>query len=81
MKYENINQLSIGMKVKVSDLDNILDTYIILDNLKIIPDKTYGVTYEGTIEAISKEPIRRKKETQTIVFNNSDEIEGWCYYD
>lgn len=81
MKYENINQLSIGMKVKVSDLDNILDTYIILDNLKIIPDKTYGVTYEGTIKAISKEPIHRKKETQTIVFNSSDEIEGWCYYD
>ena len=76
-----INDLSIGMKVKASQLSEILDTYIILTDVHLVKN-TLGIgTFEGIVDNISKQKLKLTKPNSTLIFNDSYEREDCCEYE
>ena len=76
-----IDDLSIGMKVKASQLSEILDTYIILTDVHLVKN-TLGIgTFEGIVDNISKQKLRLTKPNSTLIFNDSYEREDCCEYE
>lgn len=80
-KMYTIDEIRKGMKVKVSQLSNILDTYIILTDVHLVKNNIGIGTFEGTIDCISSEPIRLTKPNSTLVYNDSYERDGYCEYE
>lgn len=80
-KMYTIDEIKYGMKVKASQLSNILDTYIILTDVHLVKNKIGIGTFEGIIDCISREPIRLTKPNSTLVYNDSYEREGYCEYE
>jgi hypothetical protein len=75
------NDLTIGIKVKASQLSDILDTYIILTNVHLVRDN-FGIgTFEGTIDNISDELITLTKPNSILIYNDSYERETCCEYE
>lgn len=68
-KRYKLEELKIGMRVTVRELDNILDTYIIL--IDVVPYTIYDI--RGSIAFIGKEPTR---EIDEIVNKNKDNVFG-----
>lgn len=71
----------IGQRVNAEQLDDILDTYIILTDIRKVRNKIGVCNIEGTIDEFSKEPIRLTKNNSTIVYNDSFEAEDFCGYE
>lgn len=76
-----LSDLSIGMKVKASQLSEILDTYIILTDVHLVKNSLGIGTFEGTIDSISTELIRMTKPNSTLIYNDSYEREDCCEYE
>ena len=72
-------ELKVGLKVRASQLVDILDTYIILKDVKLVKNKLGIGTYEGIISAISKKPLRLTEKNSTLVYNDS--FERGKYYE
>ena len=49
-----LDELKIGMKVKSVELDNIIDTWIVLENATIVQDGPFNTCWQGTVAEISK---------------------------
>lgn len=81
MKYKSVDELKIGMKVTEGQIEDILDTYIILDNAKIIKDGEFNHCWEGVISAISKEKIYATRGDQVLIFNDSFPRQENCCYE
>lgn len=75
------DKLKIGMEVLDSELDNILDTYIILGDVKLVDISPIEKAYQGKIVAISNKLIHPSKEGQTLVFNDSFSRQEYCHYE
>lgn len=72
MKYKSVNELKVGMEVTTEELEDILDTYIVLEDSHLVPrSKTFGTTYKGKIKQISKSMIHPSKNGDVLVFNDS----------
>lgn len=76
-----INDLSIGMKVKASQLSEILDTYIILTDVHLVKNALGIGTFEGIVDNISKQKLKLTKPNSTLIFNDSYEREDCCEYE
>lgn len=76
-----LSDLSIGMKVKASQLSEILDTYIILTDVHLVKNPLGIGTFEGIIDSISTELIRMTKPNSTLIYNDSYEREDCCEYE
>ena len=80
-KIYQFQDLKIGMDVKAEELSNIYDTYIVLDNAKIIGDNGKYST-EGKIMFIGRsldesyDKINKKGKSLSVIFNSSLDIEG-----
>lgn len=71
-----LDEIKVGMRVRISQLDDILDTYIILYNLEDVFDRIGCMTMEGEILDISKK--RSKKDYSYLndvvrIINDSSE--------
>lgn len=74
MKYKSVDELKIGIEVTTEELEDILDTYIILENSHLVPrSETFGTTYKGKIKQISKNMLHPSKNGDVLVFNDSIE--------
>lgn len=76
-----IHDIKVGMRVNSHQLTDILDTYIILTDVKLVKNKIGVGTFQGTIASISKTPIRVTKDKSVLIFNNSLEREDYCEYE
>ena len=76
-----LDDLSVGMKVKASQLSEILDTYIILTDVHLVKNALGIGTFEGNIDSISKKMIRLTKPNSTLIYNDSYEREDCCEYE
>ena len=86
LKYDNVSKLNIndikpGMRVRSSQLADILDTYIVLTDVKLVKNKIGVGTFEGTISSISKTPLRVTKDKSVLVYHDSYEGEEYCEYE
>lgn len=70
-----------GMRVYASQLVDILDTYIMLKDVKLVKNRIGVGTFEGTIASISKTPLRITEEKSVLVYNDSYEREEYCEYE
>lgn len=77
----SLNDINIGMKVTASQLSDILDTYIILTNVRLVKNCLGIGTFEGIIDNISKSEIRITKPNSTLIYNDSYEREDYCEYE
>lgn len=77
-----INELKIGMKVKVSQLENILDTCILLLNSELLPDGDVEgeLIYfgEGETDEYTQLFLSGKKITP-LYFESAEILEGVVY--
>ena len=73
--------IKIGDRVKVSQLEDIFDTYIVLGDVRLVKNNIGIGTFEGIIEVISDEPVRLTKPNTTLVYNNSMYKESYCEYE
>lgn len=74
MKYKSVDELKIGMEVTTEELEDILDTYIILEDSHLVPrSETFGTTYKGKIKKVSKNMLHPSKNGDVLVFNDSIE--------
>ena len=80
-KKYTLNELHIGMRVKADQLSNILDTYIVLTDAHLVKNNIGIGTFEGTIDAISKDEIQLEKPNSTIIYNDSYERDEYCDYE
>lgn len=76
-----LDDLKIGMKVKESQLSDILDTYIILTDVHLVKNEIGVGTFEGIVDSISNHLIRMTKPNSTLVYNNPYEREDCCEYE
>lgn len=76
-----IDDLSIGMKVKASQLSDILDTYIVLTDVQLVKNAIGIGTFEGIVDSFSKDELRLTKPHSTLIFNDSYEREEYCDYE
>lgn len=80
-KKYTLSDLKVGMKVKASQLSEILDTYIVLTDVHLVKN-TLGIgTFEGTVDSISTKLIRLTKPNSTLIYNDSYEREDCCEYE
>ena len=77
----NIGDIKPGMRVRSSQLADILDTYIVLTDVKLVKNKIGVGTFEGTISSISKTPLRVTKDKSVLVYHDSYEREEYCEYE
>ena len=81
----SLNELQIGMQVRESELHEIIDTYIVLNNTKII-DTEDGNDLIGTIWFIGSSlddkyaKLNRQGQQLGIVYNRSMDREGLVDY-
>lgn len=74
MKYKSVNELKVGMEVTTEELEDILDTYIILEDSHLVPrSETFGTTYKGKIKKYPKTCYTHQKNGDVLVFNDSIE--------
>lgn len=76
-----LDDLKIGMKVKASQLSDILDTYIILTDVHLVKNGIGVGTFEGIVDSISNHLIRLTKPNSTLIYNNPYEREDCCGYE
>lgn len=78
-----INELEAyrGKRVRASQLDNILDTYIVLTDVKLVKNRLGIGTFEGVVDAISKKCLKLTKPNSTLIYNDSYDKEGCCEYE
>lgn len=81
MKYLTLDDLKIGMKVKASQLSDILDTYIVLTDVHLVKDELGIGTFEGIIDNISDHLVRMTKPNSALIYNDSYEREDCCEYE
>lgn len=82
MKYKSIDELKVGMEVTSEELEDILDTYIVLENSHLVPKSTtFGTTYKGKIKKVSKSMIHPSKNGDVLIFNDSIERQEYCCYE
>lgn len=70
-----------GMRVRASQLSDILDTYIVLSDVKLVKDKLGIGTVEGIIDDISDTEICLTKPKSILIYNDSYEKEEYCEYE
>ena len=80
-KKYTLDEIQVGMRVKASELSEILDTHIILTDVKLIKNPIGVGTFEGIIDSISKEWKPITKHNSTLIFNDSYEREEYCEYE
>lgn len=73
--------VKIGMRVKSRQLENVLDTYILLTDVKLLKNRIGMTTLDGIVSAISKEPIRITQENSVLIYHDSYEREENCEYE
>mgnify|MGYP006968284743 CR=1 FL=1 len=69
------------MKVTAEQLSDILDTYIVLTDVRLVKNSLGIGTFEGIIDNISKNEIRITKPHSTLIYNDSFEREDYCEYE
>lgn len=77
----SLNDINIGMKVTAEQLSDILDTYIVLTDVRLVKNSLGIGTFEGIIDNISKNEIRITKPHSTLIYNDSFEREDYCEYE
>lgn len=77
----SLNDINIGMKVTAEQLSDILDTYIVLTDVRLVKNSLGIGTFEGIIDNISKNEIRITKPHSTLIYNDSFEREDFCEYE
>ena len=65
-----LGDIKVGMRVKSEQLSEILDTYIILSNVKLVKNRIGIGDWEGTISAVSKEPISITQENSVLIYHD-----------
>lgn len=85
MRRYAINEISTGMTVRESELRDIVDTYVVLDNAEIINTDS-GSDIVGTIWFIGRElddtyaKMDRKGKKLGVIYNRSIDREGFAEY-
>lgn len=89
-KFKSVDELSIGMMVKATQLENIYDICILLANPEGCYDDDGYYTIQGKICFIGNEPNNCKKAFEDNIINNvkpamityhKDEITEGIYYE
>lgn len=83
MKKIKPNELKfwLGKRVNTKQLEDILDTYIILTDAKLVKNDFCNSSMEGVIDVFSTESIRLTKENSVLIFYDSFERDEDCYYE
>lgn len=77
-----LEELKLGMQVRKSQLSEILDTYIVLKNVRSIENDligTIGFIGEEITEEVAK--LRNPQVPITTIYNNSTEIDDNITFD
>ena len=80
-KKYTLDELQIGMTVKANQLSDILDTYIILTNVRLVKNEIGIGDFEGVVDVISDHYVPLTKPNSTIVYNDSYAREDYCEYE
>lgn len=82
IKKYTLPELKLGMEVKIDELSNILDTYIILvDVYKVGKDLAGKIGFIGEELTAEVSKLRSPDRAITSVYNNSTEIGDDVTYD
>ena len=80
-KKYTLSEIMPGMKVKASQLSEILDTHIILTDVKLVKNSIGVGSFEGIIDTISEEWKPLTKPNSCLIFHDSSEQEEYDEYE
>lgn len=71
----------VGKTVNSKQLEDILDTFIVLRNVELVNDENGICNIVGTLSTYSKKPIRLHEDNSTLIFHDSIERSEYCNYE
>ena len=70
-----------GKEVTTHQLEDILDTYMVLTNSQVVTDFIHNSYIKGILDDYSKEPIKLSKYKSTLVYHPSYEREEFVDFE